>query len=231
MNRKITTKMIIVVSTVIFILVLTDIASASGSKDNSTQGNNSSTVSTQPAKGQDSDGDGIPDSAEPTLGTDPANPDTDGDGIGDLTDPNPLFLKNPIQEDSSTNGIKIDDIRVENNVNAAGKNTSDHLELKVTNISTVSLSDFEVYYSIKDLKTGEIQAYYRTLPNFSLKPGETKKLHFDNSGEPGHYSINPNSMYFTSQNKRELVVSLHPKNFSILNIKVNKDAGGTETAD
>ena len=210
-------------------MVLTDTASASGSKETSTQRNNSTVVSTQ--KGQDSDGDKIPDSAELTLGTDPANPDTDGDGIEDLIDPDPLFLENPIQADSSTNGIRIDDIRVENNVNTAGKSTSDHLELKVTNISTVSLSDFEVYYSIKDLKTEEIQAYYRTLPDFSLKPGETKKLHFDNSGEPGHYSVNPNSLYFTSQNKRELVISLHPKNFSILNIKVNKDAGGTETAD
>ncbi len=32
----------------------------------------------------DTDGDGIPDVAEPSVGTDPADPDTDGDGIGDL---------------------------------------------------------------------------------------------------------------------------------------------------
>ena len=227
MNRTKTKKMIIAVSTVIFIMVLTDTASASGSKDTST----TDATQNQTAKGQDSDGDSIPDSAEPTLGTDPYNPDTDGDGIDDLNDSNPLFLENPIQTDSSKNGIKIDNIRVEDNVNAAGKDTSDHLELKVTNISSVSLSDFEVYYSMKDLKTGEIQAYYRTLPDFSLKPGETKKLHFDNSGVPGHYSVNPNSMYFTSQNKRVLVVSLHPGGFAILTSKVNKDAGGTETAD
>ena len=29
----------------------------------------------------DTDGDGIPDAAEPVLGTDPLNADTDGDGI------------------------------------------------------------------------------------------------------------------------------------------------------
>lgn len=181
--------------------------------------------------GTDTDGDGIPDSAEPTLGTDPNNADTDGDGLNDLQDPKPLFADNPIVETSTTVGFKIDNILVENNVDASGKIAPDHLELKVTNTGTSDLSDFDIYYTMKDLTTNDVQAYYRTLPGFTLKVGETTALHFDNSGNAGHFSVNPNSMYFTSQNKRLVEVTLHAKGFAPQTAQVNKDAGGNETAD
>lgn len=42
----------------------------------------------------DTDGDGLPDTAEKLLGTDPRNPDTDGDGKNDKIDPNPTFADN-----------------------------------------------------------------------------------------------------------------------------------------
>lgn len=195
--------------------------------NNTSSGNTGSTT----AKGTDTDGDGIPDSAEPTLGTDPNNPDTDGDGLNDLKDPKPLFADNPIQESSTTVGFKIDSGIVENNVDAAGKPAPDHLELKVTNTGSSDLSDFDVYYTIKDLVTNDVQSYYRTLPGFTLKAGETAALHFDNSGQPGHFSVNPNSMYVTSQNKRVFEVTLHAKGFAPQTVKINKDAGGAETAD
>lgn len=183
------------------------------------------------ASGPDADGDGIPDSAEPTLGTDPNNADTDGDGQNDLADAKPLFADNPIQESSTTVGFKIDNILVENNVNPNGGIAPDHLELKVTNTGATDLSDFDIYYTMKDLVTNDVQAYYRTLTGFTLKAGETKALHLDNSGQPGHFSVNPNSMYVTSQNERMVDVILHAKGFAPQSAQVKKDAGGAETSD
>jgi len=205
--------------------------SAGGNKAPAKQNQAANSSSSAAAKGPDADGDGIPDSAEPTLGTDPNNADTDGDGQNDLSDPKPLFLENPITETGADVGFKIDNILVENNVDAAGKIAPDHLELKVTNTGAADLSDFDIYYTMKDLVTNDVQAYYRTLPGFTLKAGETKALHLDNSGQPGHFNVNPNSMYVTSQNERMVDVILHAKGFAPQTAQVKKDAGGAETAD
>ena len=55
----------------------------------------------------DTDGDGIPDAAEPVLGTDPLNADTDGDGVNDLADKQPLIAENPIAQTGNSNGFTI----------------------------------------------------------------------------------------------------------------------------
>ncbi|MCP4384766.1 MAG: CSLREA domain-containing protein, partial [Hyphomicrobiales bacterium] len=53
--------------------------------------------------GDDSDGDGITDSDEATLGTDPSNPDTDGDGLADGLEVE--FMTDPLAIDSDGDGI------------------------------------------------------------------------------------------------------------------------------
>ncbi len=56
----------------------------------------------------DTDGDGLPDSREITLGTDPLNPDTDGDGIQDGEEVNPGadgFTSDPLDRDTDDDGI------------------------------------------------------------------------------------------------------------------------------
>jgi hypothetical protein len=181
------------------------------------------------ATGSDTDGDSIPDAAEATLGTDPNNADTDGDGINDLKDPKPTFADNPIKETSTQPGLQINSILVENNVDAHGGGAPDHLELTVANTAVTDLTNFEVYYTIKDLAANEVQAYYRSLPGFTLKPGETRSLHFDNTGQPDHFSVNPNSIYYTDQNQLMVDVTLHAKGFAPQTASVKKDASDAET--
>jgi hypothetical protein len=179
----------------------------------------------------DTDGDGIPDSAEALISADPHNADTDGDGIGDLEDTEPSHGANPITETSTTPGFTIDRILVEDNPNPNGAGDApDHLELLLTNTSGADLSDFVIYYTITDETTGVVQSYYRTIPDFILAVAETTTLHFDNSGEAGHYSVNPNSLYYTSINQRIFEVTLHTAGFAPVTVSVIKDAG-VEIAD
>lgn len=187
----------------------------------------------QPAatSGLDTDGDGIPDSAEPTLHTDADNPDTDGDGLNDLADPQPLYAENQIVNDRTAQGFTIDKVQVENNVDSHGKDTSDHLEMLVTNTTDSALTGFEVYYSITDLVTDEVEAYYAELPGFSLAAGQSKPLHFDNSGADGHFRVNPHSLYATSKNEMMFDIVLHAAGFAVESAQVKKDAGGEELAD
>ena len=202
---------------------------SSSSSNSSTPKPAANSQSSSAANAQtDTDGDGIPDSAETVLGSDPNNPDTDGDGQNDLADQTPMQADNPITETSTTPGFAIGSILVENNVDAQGADAPDHLELSVTNTTSSDITNFDVYYTITDPSTGQTQSYYRTLPGFTLKAGETKALHFDNTGQPDHYSINPNSLYYTDQNALTLDVTLHAPGFAPQTISVNKDPGGTE---
>jgi MYXO-CTERM domain-containing protein len=54
---------------------------------------------------QDSDGDGLLDSVEIALGTNPHNPDTDGDGIGDKIETTPIGGGPPSKVDTDGDGI------------------------------------------------------------------------------------------------------------------------------
>lgn len=180
------------------------------------------------ANAPDTDGDGIPDSAEALLGTDPNNADTDGDGQNDLADKNPTMADNPIQESNTAVGFTLSGLLVENNVDAAGVGVPDHLEFKVTNTTTADLATFDIYTTITDQTTQAGQSYYRTLPSFTLKAGETKTLHFDNTGQPDHYSVNPNSAFYKDPNALTVAVTLHAPGLAPQIGTVNKDPAGAE---
>jgi hypothetical protein len=179
--------------------------------------------------GNDTDGDGLPDAAEAVLGTDPQNPDTDGDGQNDKVDPELLSAANPINETSTTQGFKINSILAENNADAGGAAVDDHLELTVTNTGQSDItSGWDLYYSLTDKVTGDVQSFYLLLPGFAVKAGQTVHLHVDTSGQQGHFRADPNSSFYKGQNALQVEAVLHAKGFAPQTASIKKDAAGAE---
>lgn len=180
----------------------------------------------------DSDGDGVPDTAEALLGTDPMVADTDGDGQNDLADTEPVFMDNPIDMTGATAPFAIKEALVENNYDyAAKKDATDHLELLVTNSGNTDLTGFSIYYSMKDADTGKVEGTFRKLDGFSVPAGGEARIHFDDSTLPGHFRANPNSIYITSQAAKTISVVLKADGFAPVTVDIAKDKGGAEAAD
>ena len=190
------------------------------------------TAGTLPATAAaDADSDGIPNAAEPVLGTDPLNADTDGDGVNDLADKQPLTATNPIAQTGNSNGLSFS-AKVEDNFDpVTKKDVTDHLELEVKNTSGETLNDFVMFYSLKDDGTGKIESYFKPLDGLTINAGETAVINFDNTGLPGHFRDNPNSGYHTSQNAKTFTVQLAAAGYAPVQIEIKKDKGGAEEAD
>lgn len=181
---------------------------------------------------KDQDNDGIPDVAEQLLGTNPLKADTDGDGILDLQDKSPAFLENPIVSHASQVGFKIVEAMVEDNYDQAkGRDAQDHLEVKIKNVSNQDLNGFEVYYTIKDLKSNKIEGYYYKLPDLIIKKGTSETIHFDNENRPLHFGENSNSIYRSSTAEKNFHVIVSANGFKPVSVDIHKDKGGAETAD
>lgn len=179
----------------------------------------------------DTDGDGVPDKAEPVLGTDPMNPDTDGDGDNDLKDKNPVFAENPLPQTGKPSGLSFT-AKVEDNFDPVTKKSeSDHLELEVKNTSGEDLKGLKIYYSIKDDGTGKTEGYFKPLTGLVIKRGETVAVNFDETGKPGHFRENPNSIYRTSQNAKVFNIQIAAEGFAPVLVEVKKDKGGAEQVD
>jgi len=180
----------------------------------------------------DTDHDGIPDSAETFLGTDPLNADTDGDGLNDLKDKSPLSLTNPIVQTGNHAPFRIKHAQVEDNYNyTLKKDATDHLELLVENMSDSPLRNFSIYYTITDVNNGKKESYFKVLKNFDIAPKAEARLHFDQGVAPRHFRANPNSIYKTSSSAKIFNVELAIKGYKPVKVVINKDKGGAETAD
>lgn len=184
------------------------------------------------AAGADTDGDGVPDSAEALLHTDPLNADTDGDGQNDLADDNPVFAADPIQTDGAAAPFKFGETLVENNFDyALNKDATDHLELQVMNTGATDLTGFSIYYTIEDLESGTVEGYFSKLDGFSVPANGDARIHFDSGEAQGHFRANPNGIYETSQAAKLFTVTLKADGYAPLKAEINKDAGGAEAAD
>jgi hypothetical protein len=180
----------------------------------------------------DSDGDGIPDTAEKVLGTDPLNPDTDGDGINDMQDKTPTIADTQFQPSTGPVGFKIANLMVENNYDpVAKKDASDHLEIELQNTAGKDINSLVAYYTITDSTSNQKEAYIHPLNGLTLKAGETTSIHFDQAEGPDHFRANPNSLYYTSKNELRFSVTISASGYEAQSAEVKKDAGGAEAPD
>jgi len=138
----------------------------------------------------------------------------------------------PISNSSTVQALKIDSVLVENNVDSAGKATSDHLEVALTNTGTTALTAFEVYYTFTDPKTAVTESYYVKLPDtFTIPAGGNRVAHFDNTGAADHFAVNDFSLYYTDTNALDVVVEVSAVDTTTQTATTKKDAGGAEAAD
>lgn len=144
----------------------------------------------------------------------------------------PVASGDPITNNATVPGFVIASAIVENNTDPITKTiTNDHLEVTLKNIVSKDITQFETYYSVKDLVTHVSDAYYTKLTGFILKAGETRRFHFDNAGKVDHYRENNYSVYRTSKNMMQFDVTVSAANYKVQTITIKKDKGGTEKVD
>lgn len=139
---------------------------------------------------------------------------------------------NPITNASTVQALTIDTVLVENNVDAAGKATSDHLEIALTNSGPAELTAFEVFYTFTDPTRNTSESYYAQLPaSFTIPAGGKRIAHFDNTGAVDHFPVNDFSLYYTDTNAMDVTVTVSATDAAVQTTTIQKDAGGPETAD
>lgn len=139
---------------------------------------------------------------------------------------------NPISNNSTAQTLTIDSVLVENNEDASGNAVDDHLEIALTNTGADPLTGFEVFSTFTDTATNATESYYAALPDtFTIEPGASRVVHFDNTGAPDHFATNDYSLYKTSTNAQEVTVEVSAQNAAVQTTTVQKDAGGAEEAD
>lgn len=139
---------------------------------------------------------------------------------------------NPIENTATAPDLHIDSVLVENNEDGAGNPVDDHLEIAVSNSGSSDLSGFEVYTTFTDQTTGDTESYYTQLPaDFTVAPGATRTIHFDDTGATDHFPANPYSLYATSTNALDVEVQVSAQGAAVQTATVTKDAGGAEVAD
>ena len=184
------------------------------------------------AAGSDTDGDGVPNAAEPLLHTDPGNPDTDGDGQNDLADAAPVTAPDPTVSGGAAAPFHIGEALVENNFDPVAKtDAADHLELLLVNDTATDVTGLTVFYTFTDADTGEAESYAAPLGSLAIPANGEVRVHFDDTGLPGHLRANPNSIYLTSRAAKHVTVSVQATGFRPVLLDVEKDAGGAEEAD
>ena len=111
-------------------------------------------------------------------------------------------IKNPIVNKSKATGIKILQSWVQDNTDPkTGVPIADRLQLKVSNTSSTTITNLEVFYTMTDSVTKASESYYKKLTNFSLPAKRVSYIFFDNVKGVGHFSENKYSIYRNSNNE------------------------------
>ena len=138
---------------------------------------------------------------------------------------------NPINNTSQQAGLVITAADVENNVDPTTKQPiADRLQISLQNTSSQTMTNLEIYYQMKDVKTGQTEAYHQVLTGLQLAAGETKTIYFDNQTSAGHYPENKYSLYRSSQNEVDFSIQVSAPGFKPATATAKKSAGTGETA-
>ena len=168
------------------------------------------------------------------TGAAPGNSTTASAAVSSQVGNSPVLpvTDNPINNTSTVQALTIGSVLVENNVDAAGQATADHLEIALTNTGTAELSGFEVFYSFTDPTTTTTESYYAKLPEtFTIPAGGERAAHFDNTGAVDHFPVSDFSLYYTDTNALDVTVTVSASDTAVQTTTIQKDAGGPETAD
>ena len=138
---------------------------------------------------------------------------------------------NPIQNTSQQSGLAITAADVENNVDPVTKQAiADRLQVTLQNTSSQTMTRLEIYYQMKDVKTGQTEAYHQILTGLQLAANESKTIYFDNQSGAGHYPENKYSIYHSSQNEVDFTIQVSTPGFKPVTATAKKSAGTGETA-
>ncbi len=138
---------------------------------------------------------------------------------------------NPIQNTSQQAGLVIVSAAVEDNADpATNQAISDRLQITLQNTSAQTMSNLEIYYKMKDAKTGQSEAYYQKLTGLQLAANEIKTIYFDNESGAGHYPENKYSIYRSSQDQVDFSIEVSTPGFKPAAATSKKSAGTGETA-
>jgi hypothetical protein len=140
----------------------------------------------------------------------------------------PGLYPNPIKNTSTTKGISISSIVVENNTDAAGKAVSDHLQFTLQNLTTKTLSNPEVYYTITDSVNGKKEGYYKQLIGFTLAPHASGIVNFDGQSGYGHFAVNMRGIYGTVTDELKFAVEVSVSGYAPAQASATKAPGGAE---
>jgi hypothetical protein len=186
----------------------------------------------------DTDSDGIPDSAEALLGTDPITMDTDGDGIDDKNDKKPVLIDHPVVYGTQPSGVILANAKAEDNFDPiTKKDVADHIELGITNQTDQPIKGLKVILNIRDLTSKDSESYFRYLSGLTLAPQSSTTIHFsidgttDFSAKVNHFRLNPNSIYYRSMSAKDISIEVVTPFNNSTTVTIHKDKGGAEQAD
>ena len=97
--------------------------------------------------------------------------------------------------------------------------------------TTSELGSFDIYYVMKDLTTGQSEAYYQALTGFTLAAGATGTLSFDGEAGPGHFPENTFSIYRSSKNQVDFTIEVSAAGVQVANATATKGSGAGDAAD
>ncbi|MET3768638.1 hypothetical protein ABIB15_001320 [Marisediminicola sp. UYEF4] len=139
---------------------------------------------------------------------------------------------NPIANTSTAPGLTIVSAAAEDNVDPDTQAPiDDRLQVTVKNDTSSELSTFEIYYVMKDVTTGQSEAYHQALDGFTLPAGATSTLSFDGETGPGHFPENTFSVYRSSKNQVDFTIEVSAAGVQVANATATKGSGEGDAAD